>query len=266
MAVLSYNGYGSSATTKTTSVYYVYADHLDTPRVITRAQDNKIAWRWDETDPFGLQKPNENPSNLNNFTYNLRFAGQYYDRESGLHYNYFRDYDPQTGRYHQSDPIGLSGGINTYAYVGGNPISLVDPTGLEPPAGAVAFRDFMRSVWPSPGFFSQISGATRDFVRNYNDMRAANTIGADKYFHCKANCEATQRGWVGEKTACTISDTREAVDQYVKMDPASASQADQVANMAGRSGASSGGACAAVCSGRTTVCSCSDRRDTASNW
>lgn len=86
-------------------------------------------------------------------------------------------------------------------------------------------------------------------MRNYIDMRTADTIGADKYFHCKANCEAAQRGWVGEKTACLISDTREAVDQYIKMDPASASQADQVANMAGRLGAASGRACEAVCSG-----------------
>jgi RHS repeat-associated protein len=62
------------------------------------------------------------------------FPGQYYDEESGLHYNYFRTYDPTIGRYIESDPIGLAAGPNTYAYVGGNPLRRIDPLGLGPGA------------------------------------------------------------------------------------------------------------------------------------
>jgi RHS repeat-associated protein len=61
----------------------------------------------------------------------LRFPGQYFDKETNLHYNYFRDYDPSLGRYVESDPIGLRAGLNTYAYGLGDPIANFDPNGLE---------------------------------------------------------------------------------------------------------------------------------------
>jgi len=108
---------------------FIHVDHLGTPRVVT---DNAgtVVWRWDST-PFGELAPDDDPDgDGNTFTLNLRFPGQYYDAESGLNYNYFRTYDPVTGRYIESDPIGLDGGINTFSYSNSNPLLNVDPQGL----------------------------------------------------------------------------------------------------------------------------------------
>jgi RHS repeat-associated protein len=108
------------------TIYYVHTDHLNAPRIVTQSSsDNSVRWLW------GGNAANQNPLSLGTFIYNLRFPGQYYMAETGLFYNYFRDYDPQTGRYIESDPIGLSGGINTYVYASGNPVSRVDPLGLD---------------------------------------------------------------------------------------------------------------------------------------
>ncbi len=115
-----------------TGLYYVYADHIDTPRVIARNADHAIVWRWDEAEAFGATPPNEDPNGFGIFTFNMRFPGQVYDREAGLFYNVNRDYRPSDGRYVQADPIGQAGGINLYTYVRGNPLSLVDPDGLCP--------------------------------------------------------------------------------------------------------------------------------------
>jgi RHS repeat-associated protein len=141
-------------------ISYVYTDHLDTPRLITRSSDNLVVWRWDLADPFGMQQPLENPSGSGTFTYNLRFPGQIFDRETNNHYNYHRDYDPQTGRYIQSDPIGLDGGINTYGYGLANPISNVDPTGLLVPPGLPAGVFAAR---PVVGFGPVIAAASAAF-------------------------------------------------------------------------------------------------------
>jgi RHS repeat-associated protein len=102
--------------------YFYHNDHLGTPQVLSDAQ-GRIVWNVEFTS-FGevtLHKNQiENP---------LRFPGQYFDVETGLHYNYLRYYDPSQGRYIRSDPIGLDGGLNTYSYVLNNPLIHTDPTG-----------------------------------------------------------------------------------------------------------------------------------------
>ena len=103
-------------------IYPIYSDHLNTPRLITD-QANRIVWEW-KTDTFGAGAANENPSGLGVFSFNLRFPGQYFDAETGLHYNYFRDYDPSVGRYVESDPIGLDGGSTHIGYVEDKSVAL----------------------------------------------------------------------------------------------------------------------------------------------
>ncbi|EKE4264389.1 RHS domain-containing protein [Escherichia coli] len=77
----------------------------------------------DERGSYWYQKQDGAPEE------NLRFAGQYLDRETGLHYNTFRYYAPDMGRFLTPDPIGLAGGLNLYAYAP-NPLSWIDPLGL----------------------------------------------------------------------------------------------------------------------------------------
>jgi RHS repeat-associated protein len=158
VATLRPNGAGG------VNVFYVHTDHLDTPRLVTDSSNN-IRWRWD-SDPFGSSAPNENPSSLGLFDYNLRFPGQQYDAVVGLHYNYFRDYDPAIGSYVQSDPMGLAGGsVNTYGYTNGNPIEYSDPTG-----------EFI------PQLFGFVLGAGLEYLTNpcasTKDLLIAGGIGA----------------------------------------------------------------------------------------
>ena len=108
---------------------YAQADHLSTVRALQNAAGVTV-WRW-ESDPFGAVQPEQDPDGNGIATvFPLRFPGQYYDAETGTHYNYHRDYDPQLGRYAQADPLGVAGGLNVYAYVGNDPLRMVDPLGL----------------------------------------------------------------------------------------------------------------------------------------
>ena len=111
-------------------------------------------------DPFGAATVDEDPDQDGvPVTLNLRFPGQFYDQETGLHYNYYRTYDPSTGRYLESDPIGLNGGLNTYAYADQNPLKRVDPRGLDP-----EFPDF--STYLDEWFITQSLSIDSNDQRN----------------------------------------------------------------------------------------------------
>jgi RHS repeat-associated protein len=135
---------------KSTAIYAIHTDHLGTPQAIT---DDKqaVVWRADYATfgkatvqarvvdgssktaktSFGIiSSANAATATAKPFEFNLRFAGQYEDSESGYHYNWHRYYDPSTGRYLTPDPIGLAGGLNGYGYAGQDPMGAVDPFGL----------------------------------------------------------------------------------------------------------------------------------------
>nr|WP_235514192.1 RHS repeat-associated core domain-containing protein [Acidovorax sp. Root217] len=122
--------------------YAVHSDHLNTPRKLTQP-DGQVAWQWaysafgDEQPTLGAKRftnettnPTTGSTPIPEVTFNLRYPGQYYDKESNLHYNYFRSYSAERGRYTQADPIGLDGGFNRFGYVEGDPLLFTDPEGL----------------------------------------------------------------------------------------------------------------------------------------
>ncbi len=150
-----------------TQTSYYQNDHLNTPQMLTRP-NGAVVWQG-QYDAFGeVTQTNTQVSNP------LRFPGQYQDDETGLHYNWYRYYDNSIGRYVTRDPIGLVGGMNTYAYVGGNPLMYTDPNGLCPcgnpkdvaatAAGYTGSRDW--SFYKPKGRFDQDTNKCNLFVED----------------------------------------------------------------------------------------------------
>ena len=102
----------------------------------------------------------------------LPFAGQIADQETGLNYNMNRYYDPVTGRYTQSDPIGLNGGLNTFGYVGGNPVSQFDPLGLSWSNSASMTWGWLSGTGPSNMIFGPGSDPVGE-MKNADGVQAA---------------------------------------------------------------------------------------------
>lgn len=155
-------------------VYNVYNDHLGTPRTVTD-QNNNIVWKWDNTEAFGNNLPT-----IQTVEFNLRFPGQYFDNESNLHYNYYRTYNPKTGKYIQSDPLGLEAGTNTYGYVSGNSLGAVDPLGLdvwvEGSSGGEPLPHKSISIGNPNGKYVSISFAINSMGKVYQDRELGGEI------------------------------------------------------------------------------------------
>nr|WP_281419310.1 RHS repeat-associated core domain-containing protein [Marinobacterium ramblicola] len=199
-------------------VYYYQNDHLGTPQRLIVAS-GKVVWEARYTAFGKATILTEEVSN------NLRFPGQYYDVETGLHYNYFRDYDPSTGRYIESDPIGLAGGMNTYVFVGSNPISFIDPYGLESSSNPV--RDAVGALTDAgyTGYAEAIQAkreaeaAASQVDPGLMSPGESSFMGpADAIRHCVLACSLTQR--LGRTDAMSILNRHEdggptdLMDQY----------------------------------------------------
>ncbi len=198
-------GYGPDSTwgtnpmfQKVGSSYYWYInDHLGTPQVII---DTTGRVMWAATyDSFGNAQ-----ISTEDITNNLRFAGQYYDGETGLHYNWFRYYDPQTGRYLRTDPIGFFGGdLNLYAYVGSDPNIWIDPWGLAryyvnytiksygvviAPVGMTTIKGIVVSTQRNrDGTFNAIEFEGKFYGEAFGPLPWASTVNNEEYF--EDNCE-----------------------------------------------------------------------------
>ena len=141
-----------------TGAYYLMPDQLGTVRTIKDTAGSTV-WIW-PSDAFGRVAPNGNPSGQAGqpaFSFPLRFPGQYYDQESGMVYNNARYYDAETGRYYSSDPIGLEGGLSTYPYAAGSPVTVRDANGLHVDLNLFsadeAVKEYAEMVPSIPGAF-----------------------------------------------------------------------------------------------------------------
>ncbi|MBX9399686.1 DUF6531 domain-containing protein [Lysobacter sp. BMK333-48F3] len=204
------------------AVYFVRPDQQNTPRLVVNAAGAPL-WRWDSA-PFGDAEADQDPSGKGAFAYRLRLPGQQFDAATGKHYNYFRSYDPQIGRYLESDPLGLDDGVNTYGYVGSDPLNDIDPDGLKrggkaktpPPHGNC--RDFkgdchVYMVLGPGGYIYKIG----ESCAGYNDQgmskrcqRQANKLTAEKgrKYRCEIVYRAKTKGAVRDEEERRIKNAR----------------------------------------------------------
>jgi RHS repeat-associated protein len=177
-----------------TEATYLHSDHLGTPRIGTNAS-KQITWR-NRSDAFGIADLSGSA------VVRLRFPGQLSLGVAGLNYNYYRDYDPKVGRYVESDPIGLEGGLNTYGYVAQNPLRFMDPSGLDIkvcffPEGITHVGFGSSGDGPTYGFYPQVGfpwafGEVREDPKN--EPQECKTVPSTrKQDRCMNNCRLARQ-------------------------------------------------------------------------
>jgi RHS repeat-associated protein len=232
-----WNGWDPVAVIEGGVISFVRADHIGRPVFATDASGAKM-WEVSYLPFGGVRVATGSPTAS-------RFPGHWFQSESGLHQNWMRDYDPTTGRYLQADPLGLVDGASVYGYVGQSPMRFIDPRGEQ----EIPFNPGL------PGEFRpNLTGAGK-FWENYAKMKEANWKNSDKYFRCKANCEATQcvtdenSILSGYQTSVIFSTGREVTDTIRKLQSFDDWRADEGANSTGREGARSmpGASCQEIC-------------------
>ncbi|MDI4498970.1 hypothetical protein E6P70_10170 [Moraxella nonliquefaciens] len=192
-----------SAKTKGTPVPNPPQNHLGRPRQVLD-DNNELVWQLTPTDFGGVV--NKELQDKTGYTLNLRFTGQYFDKETGLYYNHHRYYDPKTGRYITPDPLGLAGGNNLYTYVNNSPVHYNDPVGLllfafdgtrnrdydtNAPSNLVKFRDAYRKD-PNEPYFPNAKwrGQVEPFsnhMKNNNIFYISGAGTEDKYTQIGSN-------------------------------------------------------------------------------
>lgn len=208
------------------TVRYYQTDALGS--VIALTDENGVIRTQYNYDPFGatevIGEPSDNP---------FQYAGRENDG-TGLLYERNRYYSFELQRYISQDPIRLAGrDVNFYVRVGNSPINRTDPLGL--------------FDWVNPiDYWGDFFGGISDFQDNYIKMVDANIIGADRYYHCMANCQASRRGLGGQDAAEAISEIRELFDEYIKGNPRAVCDEDRAANRWGRK-ENTGMSCATLC-------------------
>lgn len=204
IAVIDYT-YNSKSKMMTAQAYTVHTDQLGTPKKITN-QNNQIVWQADYED-FGKATVIAK----DNFQFNLRFAGQYYDNETGYHYNANRYYNPETGRYLTADPLGLSGGLNSYVYANHEPWKYVDVLGLYTLKDASA--KLALELTPMKGTRRVVTGGSPTRPSIVGRYRMEKCYSDEQIFEAWLELERSNTAWLKElndrKCPATLLKARE---------------------------------------------------------